>query len=503
MTTDPWEIIGKVFPQPVKPTPPPRAPISYSTATATAGSRYAASALEQEAQRVIDCPPGGRNDALNRSAFNLGQLVAGGALQEDDVRDTLSHAARQAGLEDREISLTITSGLAAGAEQPRGIPEPDSAPFEPDVLADPVTGEVSKTPEQLAEQWHARQVALALRDLRIKHEAQTAFKGEQAAASFREPPSVLTLTEQLQQPRDPILFSIGELLPRGGNALLTAQFKAGKTTLITNLLRAYADNEPFLGRYPVQAHPGRIAVFNYELSQQLYDQWLEESGIVNTDRISVLHLRGYRMDLRAPSVEDWVVQWLTEHNISTWIADPFARAAVGVDENSNTEVGVWLDTFDIIKQRAGVIDGILPVHTGRAEQEQGQERARGATRLDDWADVRWILTKDSDDNRFFRATGRDVDVPEELLTFDPLTRALRIGGGDRGWVRKRSAEDRVVDAVRANQGQSGAEYHRVLGGKKDAVYSALHGAVRGRRLRIEPGPKNADLYFLTLTEQPS
>jgi hypothetical protein len=73
------------------------------------------------------------------------------------------------------------------------------------------------------------------------------------------------------------------------------------------------------------------------------------------------------------------------------------------DENSNSDVGVFLDQLDIIKERAGVSNLILPVHTGRA-QEQGIDRARGATRLDDWADVRWLLKK-TEDGRFFQLTG--------------------------------------------------------------------------------------------------
>src|SRR4051812_18841070 len=87
--------------------------------------------------------------------------------------------------------------------------------------------------------------------------------------------------------------------------------------------------------------------------------------------------RGGRRRLRAGQsggvrVEDWVVEWHRKHETQVWIMDPFARAATGVDENSNTEVGVWLDTFDVIKERAGISEGIIPTHTGRAEQDAGQ-----------------------------------------------------------------------------------------------------------------------------------
>jgi hypothetical protein len=117
---DPWAVIEAVFPKP-EPAAPPRTPAVY--AAVGAGSAYAQAALEQEAQRVVDAPEGTRNHTLNRAAFSLGQLVAGGALAEDDVVHTLRLAAEQAGLEGVETLRTIASGLRGGASAPRGVPE--------------------------------------------------------------------------------------------------------------------------------------------------------------------------------------------------------------------------------------------------------------------------------------------------------------------------------------------------------------------------------------------
>lgn len=502
MTTDPWQIIGDALGAPAKPDHPPRAP--YILGSAAPDTRYAASALEQEAQRVIDCPPGGRNHALNRAAYSLGQLIAGGALREDNVIDALEHAGRQAGLDDREISLTIRSGLHAGAEQPRGIPERQQPTLETRQVVDEVTGEIVEqplTPEEAAAKRHEYAVRAELASLRARDEAKTLYASERAALTFREPPSVLTLREQLLLPRDPITYAIESLLPSGGNALLTAQYKSGKTTFMANLLRSYADNELFLGRFTVSPRTGRIAIFNYELSPAQFDTWLEQAGIVNQERVSVLHLRGYRLPLTVPRVEDWIVGWLKEHDVSFWIADPFARAAVGTDENSNTEVGVWLDTFDVIKERAGVSEGVLPTHTGRAEQESGSERARGATRLDDWADVRWIMTKDKQDTRFFRATGRDVELSEEKLSYDEATRTYRIGGGDRRWVERRAKAQTILDYINANPGCSGRQIQLAVGGNKDLNTSVRIDLIARHKVRVEQGnSKQGEMHFANTTE---
>lgn len=356
------------------------------------------------------------------------------------------------------------------------------------------------TPEQLAERAHANRVITELYQIRAKHDAKIQHTAELAAKNFRAPAYTRTLTEELLIPDEPVSYFVDELLPTGGNALLAAQFKAGKTTMVTNLLRSYADGDPFLGRFTVTPGEGRIAIFNYELSPNQYRTWLREQGIVNTDRVAVLHLRGHRLPLTVPSVEDWVVNWLIEQECSAWIADPFARAATGTDENSNTEVGVWLDTFDVIKARAGISAAVLPTHTGRAVQEQGQERARGATRLDDWADVRWLLTKDDDENRFFRATGRDVELSEELLTFEPLTRSLTLGGGDRRWVANRALSQRVLDFVNANPGAGVKALQTGVKGNKEQIDAARLDLIRRHKVRVEDGPRSAQFHYANEVE---
>lgn len=119
MTADPWAVIDAVFPKAV-PNPPERPPVVFAVTTDNA---YGTRALEGEAQRVVDAPEGARNHTLNRAAFSLGQLVAGGVLDETEVVEVLTMAARQAGLDGVEIGRTIASGLAGGATTPRGVPE--------------------------------------------------------------------------------------------------------------------------------------------------------------------------------------------------------------------------------------------------------------------------------------------------------------------------------------------------------------------------------------------
>jgi hypothetical protein len=463
-------------------------------------------ALQGRCERLAQTPADtDRNEYLNKSAWVLYRYALAGHLDAEQVTEQLRYAAVESQLGTGEVEATLASAH-------RGAMKPENGPLDPPVdggadpfdgvLVDPVTGEVKEplTPEQAAQRRHEQAVAHELAQLRARDEAKMLYAAEKAEREWREPPSTRTLVEELLIPDEPVQYAIAGLLPVGANALLTAQYKTGKTTFIDNLARCFADGEPFLERYRIDTAGGRIALFNYELDASMNRRWLREMQIRNPERVVVLNLRGFRLPLTASSVEDWVVRWLEEREVTMWVVDPFARASVGdiTDESKNSEVGVWLDTLDVIKQRAGVRDLVLPTHTGRVEMEAGQERARGATRLDDWADVRWFLTKDDADVRYFRATGRDVEVAEEKLAFDEERRALRIGGGDRLWEARRRLEECVVQYVLSNPGCTQAAIEEAVSGKADRVRAAVRAAVAGHRLRVEDGPKNSHLHYVNV-----
>jgi putative DNA primase/helicase len=70
--------------------------------------------MERELGRLATQHEGGRNHALNRSAFALAQLAAGGELDEAHARAELERVAMLIGLEPHETAATIESGWAAG-----------------------------------------------------------------------------------------------------------------------------------------------------------------------------------------------------------------------------------------------------------------------------------------------------------------------------------------------------------------------------------------------------
>lgn len=84
---------------------------------------YGRAALEAETAIVAGAIEGTRNDRLNTAALKLGSLVAGGDLNEHEVRNALLDAALAVGLSETEATATINSGMSAGMARPRTAPE--------------------------------------------------------------------------------------------------------------------------------------------------------------------------------------------------------------------------------------------------------------------------------------------------------------------------------------------------------------------------------------------
>lgn len=492
------------------------------------GTRYTLAALNEEAAAVAAAPEGTRNDTLNMAAFRLGRYVGSGQLDGQTVTDALTRAALDAGLGEAEIASTLRSGGLAGAARPKDAPEPwepTQAPpttvLTPDTLATPQAeaeagtvaagsdsdaGQEQPSKEEQYAQWRARQVALQAEQLRISAEARdiVALEKDQAAWSF--PEHLPTLADELALPDEDTEYLIQDVFPVDANVLLTAQYKTGKTTMVLNLLRALADRTAFLGSLAVNLEPGtRVTYLNYEVGEGMIRKWFRTQGLTHPENVSLLNVRGHSLPVLRDHPRRQLVDYLKDTGARVLVVDPYARAFVGsgTDENDNMQAGAFLDTWDQIKEEAGIREMLMVTHTGRATDPSGRTRARGATRVDDWADVRWALTRDPerDTDRYLSASGRDVEWPEHLLTYDPLTRHLTATDGDRVQVRRNRVEDAVVDVVRANPGITSKALEALVRDKVEEGVSAtaFKAAVADARAHLlissQPGARGSKTYW--------
>lgn len=271
--------------------------------------------------------------------------------------------------------------------------------------------------------------------LRIRNRARELVAAETAEAL--DLPARSTLCDFIDDHADTETeWLIGGLWPRGGRVLLAAEAKAGKTTMVGNLVRTLADGLPFLGAYaPVglDDHPERprVVLLDTEMTEPQLARWLRQTGIHNAEAVDVVSLRGRAGTFNPADPANRALWVPILRDAQTVILDPVGPiiSAHGVDENSNTDVGDFLAGWDALMLAAGVESSLLVHHTGHEK-----ERSRGASKWKDSADALWTLVRDGDTAdaaRFFRAMGRDVDVPEQRLDYAPDTRTLTTGGGSR------------------------------------------------------------------------
>jgi hypothetical protein len=270
-------------------------------------------------------------------------------------------------------------------------------------------------------------------------------------------PEHITLDKLLAQPDDQIQHRIWGWWRVNGRVILAAARKTGKTTLVANVVQALVDtgglwlpNGPngsqqfnwsnmFLNFSPVWPLPqdGTVVVIDNEMNPSMLRRWYRNIGVTNPDRVVLWTLRGQGrvFDIVNPHVRAMWAQRLREVRCAVLILDCLTPAlgALGLTE-SNEDVNQFLIAFDALLLEAGVPEALIAHHMGHLE-----ERSRGASRLRDWPEVEWRYLRERDDNgrevdsgmRFLAAYGRDVDVHETRLDFDPVNRRLTLVGGSR------------------------------------------------------------------------
>jgi hypothetical protein len=337
----------------------------------------------------------------------------------------------------------------------------------------------------------------AERELRL---VRRTVDDEELGETFVEP-QLKILESFLDEPDDLVQFRVAKLFPAGGRVLLSAQYKAGKTTMRDNLMRSLVDGEPFLGEYACNPVQGRVVVLDLELAEGTMRRWLREQQFVNTDKvvISSLRGRGSSFNIMNDKIMNWWVEHLIKVRCGVLILDCLRPAmdALGLDENR--EAGQFLVKFDELLDKAGVQDGMVIHHMGH----EG-ERSRGDSRLRDWPDAEWRMLRvdpeDPNSGRTFSAIGRDVNVTQHGLQFDQDTRRLTLGMPTNAQALREAnqIEELVPQIVRLVREQPGIITSRIreeIPGQNVMLTRARNLAVEQGLIRIEPGLNRSTLHY--------
>jgi hypothetical protein len=349
----------------------------------------------------------------------------------------------------------------------------------------------------------AQMTAVETLRMRARQAAQNTLRAEAAAAL--PVPEFIGLPALLAEPDEPVLYRVDELWPRYGRVMLSAQAKAGKTTLRDNLVRSLADGKPFLDRFTVQPVAGTLVVLDVELSRANLRRWLQAQGIEHGERVTVVPLRGAVASLNLfddTSRAEWAARIRAAHG-EILLLDCLGPvlAAFGLNEKENADVGRFLVAFEALLREADIDEAFVIHHMGHTN-----ERGRGASRLRDWPDAEWRLVKDEEDTetpdldpaRYLAAKGRDVELAETQLRYEIDSHRLSTTAiGTRREARASKYLDVVTEYVRANPGQSMTKIERgTEGATRDGAREALaYGIAQKVFCRHQPNGRDTWHYL--------
>lgn len=363
----------------------------------------------------------------------------------------------------------------------------------------------------------AQAIAKKVYELKIRDEAQRQLRAEQRANQPK--PARIHLADFLAIDYGLPTYRITDLWPTGGRVLLTAQWKAGKTTLVGNTIRALVDDQPFLDRYPCS--PGaHVVLIDDELNEATLQTWLRDQDITNTTAVSIISLRGRvaTFDITDPDVRHEWAQLLTGADVIIFDCLRPVLDALGLDENH--EAGRFLVAFDTLLAETGASEAMIVHHMGHHG-----ERSRGDSRLQDWPDALWKLVRDKDDeddtldnptgSRYFSAFGRDVDVRQSELKYDQATRHLTLN--ENAMTRPQAtahrrmvkADEAVMTIITDNPGILKTRIRKICSedhslGRREHVDSAVERLVeRGLIVRVKQGNSHHHYLAETMLTGPS
>lgn len=350
-----------------------------------------------------------------------------------------------------------------------------------------------------------REVALEVAKLKVREAARQQVNAEKLADLPIPTPTRLDVF--LEQPDEPTPYLIQGLHPQGGRVVLAAQAKTGKTTLVGNTTRALVDGEPFLDRFEV-APVQRILIIDNELHPNMLRRWLRDQGIENTRKVELIPLRGNlsAFNILDPATRTKWAKTLGAADLVIFDCLRPAMDALGLDENH--DAGRFLEAFDELTTEAHITNTLIVHHMGHAG-----ERSRGDSRIIDWPDANWKLTREGQDDedlaefqpRYLSANGRDVDLPQTVLQFDQITRRLTALEGTKKQIRARENMLLVLGELAAGEALTKKELEDRLAADtrltRGEVRTAVKDAQKAGYLSVSKGNGNSHIHTITWAGQ--
>lgn len=300
------------------------------------GSAYGSAALRSEIEAVRTAPEGQRNNQLFTSALKLGSLAAAGHLDADEVSDSLSDAAKEAGLGDEEIEKTVSSGIEKGSDDPR---------------------EVETKP--------------------VAHKLQHPMAGNGLVRFSVTDPG-------------PVQWRVDNFVTMdGGIVLIAAEPKVGKSWLAISMAVCGASGKPFMGSYAVREKYKSIIISPECSPKSINRRFHQLCRGMDIDPVSVVEDMYIWPGIISLSDSHDIAELdknIGETGAKMVIIDPLINATAGVDENSAGQIQTLFNDLRRLCHAHQGLTILITHHTAK-----GAERERGSGAIFGSVDSRIIV----------------------------------------------------------------------------------------------------------------
>jgi len=292
-----------------------------------------------------------------------------------------------------------------------------------------------------------------------------------------------SLGDLLNEAEELVNWLVEDHLPAGGDSLLVAKPKVGKSTLARCLALAVARAEDFLGFKTTQ---GPVFYLALEEKRSEVRRHFQAMGAREADPIFIFC---------APSPADGLAQLrqaIKGRKPVLVIVDPLFRFVRVKDGNDYAAVTTALEPLHVLARESGA--HVLAVHHEGKGGRQGGDAVLGSTALFGSVDTLLIMKRGEKYRTLSSIQRYGTDLEEITLDYDEETRTLSAGLA-RAEADQREAATAIVEFLSGqNEAIEENMIHESVEGRKAVKVKALRRAVKdGKITRTGSGTKR-DVY---------
>ncbi len=297
---------------------------------------------------------------------------------------------------------------------------------------------------------------------------------------------LISLGDLMARPDAPVNYLWEGRLTLGSVSLVVAKPKVGKSTLARNLALAVSTGDDFLGW---KTHAGSVVYLALEERPEDIKADFRAMGATGQEPIYI-HAAG-----TPQGAIPELVKVVRERKPQLVVIDPLFRLARVRDEKAYAETYQALGPLIDLARETGT-HILLVHHAGKSMKADAIDAPLGSTALGGAVST-LVHLKRADGYRTLQTVQRTgEDFPETILSFDPATRQLFLGGS-KADAERGEIEERILGYLKdAGEPKEQAEIRAGVEGATKTIWAALTALVaQGKVTKAGEGKRGKPFLF--------